>query len=67
MQTSPFQDLLNRMMATPTLDKLSAWAADVKAAEAEELELERRRLADQDEYWDRRAADRDDGAEEVAL
>jgi hypothetical protein len=64
MQTSPFQDLLNRMMQTPSLDKLSAWAADVKAAEAEELELERRRLADQDEYWDRRAGD-DDG-EEVA-
>jgi hypothetical protein len=37
MQTSPFQDLLNRMMQTPTLDKLSAWAADAKAADAELL------------------------------
>lgn len=61
---SPFQSLMNRMMATPSLDKLSKWASNVKLGE-EFIEDERRFEAKTDAYWEARAADRDDD-EEVA-
>ena len=37
LAATPFQDLLNRMMETPSLDKLQSFATDFKAAQAEEL------------------------------
>jgi hypothetical protein len=63
----PVSKLLQSMTATPSLDKLSAWAADWKAIEAaeraeEEVRLDRRRMDESDDIW---AADLDDG-EEVA-
>lgn len=59
-----FQGLLNRMMQTPTLDKLHALASNFKLSE-EFIEDERRFEAKHDAYWAARAADSDDG-EEVA-
>lgn len=57
-----FNALLQRMMATPALEKLSAWASNVKLDE-EFVEDERKFQAKQDAYWEARAADRDDGDE----
>ena len=62
-----FQGLLNRMMATPTLNKLEAFAADWRALEAEEqAHVERQREALSDAYWEARAANRDEGDEVAA-
>lgn len=61
-----FNALMQRMTATPTLDKLERFAADWRAAEAEEAaKAERKFEAKQDAYWAARAADEDEGAEEV--
>lgn len=58
------QEFLARISNPPTpyLDKLTRFAEQWREAEAEELALERRRLADQDEYWDRIADDGDEVA-----
>lgn len=48
---------------TPSLDKLTTFAQHWREVEEAEAALERRRLADQDAYWDR-VADRD--GDEVA-
>lgn len=62
-----FNKLLASITATPTLDKLERFAADWRAVEAEErAKAERKFEAQQDDYWAARAADEDDGAEEVA-
>lgn len=58
-----FNALLKRMTATPALDKLTAWASNVKLDE-EFIEDERKLQAKQDAYWEARAADRD-GDDEV--
>lgn len=61
----PLQALLTRMTATPSLDKLHAWASNVKLDD-EFVEDERRFEAKQDAYWAARAEDEGDGEEEVA-
>lgn len=63
-----FNALLKRMTATPTTDKLSAFAADWKAIEAaeraeEEVQLDRRRMDESDAI---RTAMLEDAGDEVA-
>jgi hypothetical protein len=64
-QDETFAQMLARISnpPTPSLDKLTKFAQHWREVEEEERALERRRLADQDAYWDR-VADRD--GDEVA-